>query len=112
MSIRFDEPLNYELLEEAAISLGEAGRKLRRALDELRDYDVAVTRGARSADASVRAHLVAVAGEALWGLLVQRELLGFRDQQFIALQYEVPREVWRAMGPVRQPTSKEEGRSE
>lgn len=98
MTIRFTEPLDMEFMEEAAASLGAAGRKLARSLEALETYEAQAAGGI---DATVRAELVSAAGEALWGLVVQRELLGFRDQGFITAHYEVPREVWRTMGPKR-----------
>lgn len=100
MTIRFTEPLDFQFLEEAAASLGAAGRKLTRSLRALETYD-ATAPSAQEAEASTRAELVAQSGEALWALVVQRELLGFRDQDFVAAHYDVPEEVWRAMGPKR-----------
>lgn len=93
-------------MEEAAASLGEAGRKLQRALDALAEHASWPVNDAE-VHALARAELVACAGEALWGLVVQRELLGFRDQDFIAKHYDVPNEVWLAMGPrIRKPEAK------
>lgn len=100
MILRFDEPLNNEIMEEAAASLGDAGRRLQRSLADLRRYDEAVASGARVLEPAARERLVAIAADALWDLVVQRELLGFRDESFVARHYDVPREVWRVMGPM------------
>jgi hypothetical protein len=42
--------------------------------------------------------LIAAAGEAFWGYVVQRELLGLIDPEYIGQEYGVPPEVWHAMG--------------
>jgi Family of unknown function (DUF6665) len=94
---KFDNPLDYQLAGEAAASLGQAGRRLRRALDALKKYDGEVARGV--AHRRSRPELVAAAGEAFWGYVVQRELLGLQDSDYIAAEYGVPADVVRAMGP-------------
>jgi hypothetical protein len=48
-----------------------------------------------------RAELVADAAERFWGYVVQRELLGLSDADYIRQQYGVPTEVVKAMGPKR-----------
>ena len=96
---RFDKPIEYQFAAEAAAALGHAGRQLRKALDALRKYDSDVSDGSRRADPQTRSGLVAAAGEAFWGYVVQRELLGLLDPDYIAKEYAVPPEVWQAMGP-------------
>lgn len=96
---RFDNPIEYQFAGEAAASLGRSGRLLRKALDALLKYDSDVLAGARRADPVVRSGLVASAGEAFWGYVVQREALGLLDPEYIAKEYGVPHEVWQAMGP-------------
>ena len=96
---RFSEPIEYPFAAEAAAALAHAGRRLRKSLDALSDYDSAVSQRARGADPTVRAGLLADAGEALWGYVVQRELLGLMDADYIAAEYQVPLEVRRRMGP-------------
>ena len=78
-----DAILRYELMEEQAQSLGRAGRKVESALAALRDHPGGDGRG----------DLVKVAADAVWGLLVQREVLGLRDRAAIIAQYGIPREV-------------------
>ena len=96
---RFENPVEYPFAAEAAAALGYAGRQLKKALDALRKYDSHVSAGYRRADATMRADLIAAAGEAFWGYVVQRELLGLLDPEYIGQEYGVPPEVWRAMGP-------------
>ncbi|PZN34183.1 MAG: hypothetical protein DIU71_03230 [Proteobacteria bacterium] len=95
---RFVGPLDAELAAEAAAGLAHAGRRLRRALDALAAFDAA-RRGRAGCDAEHRRHLVADAAEAYWGYVVQRELLGLQDAEYIGREYGVPPEVRLAMGP-------------
>ena len=95
---RFENDIEAEFAGEAAASLGLAGRRLRKALDALHKYDADFS-GTKRASSQRRDELVAVAGEAFWGYVVQRELLGLMDADYIAKEYGVPPEVKRAMGP-------------
>ena len=99
MTLRFEGPLQADLTEEVAASLGESARRLRRALDQVVQYDADVSAGRRKSSAATRSGLVAEAAEKLWGYVVQRELVGLRDADYIREQYRVPAEVWRSMGP-------------
>jgi hypothetical protein len=94
---RFENDIEAEFAGEAAASLGLAGRRLRTALDALHKYDKDTIAGVRHR--KPRTELVAAAGEAFWGYVVQRELLGLMDADYIAQEYGVPPEVKRAMGP-------------
>jgi hypothetical protein len=96
---RFENPIEYPFAGEAAAALGHAGRQLQKALDALRKYDSHVSAGYRRLDRATRGDLVAAAGEAFWGYVVQRELLGLLDPEYIGQEYGVPPEVWQAMGP-------------
>jgi hypothetical protein len=98
---RFENPIEYPFAAEAAAALGHSGRQLQKALDALRKYDSQVSAGNLQADPTVRSDLIAIAGEAFWGYVVQRELLGLLDPEYIGQEYGVPPEVWRAMGPRR-----------
>lgn len=93
---RFDNPLDLELADDAAAALGHAGRKLRKALDALEQFDAAAHDSSRE---EMRVDLVATAGEAFWSYVVQREALGLADAEYIAAAYRVPTDVRRAMGP-------------
>jgi hypothetical protein len=95
---RFENPIEYPFAAEAATALGYAGKKLRKALDALRDFD---GHPASSRNLSLRADLVANAAEAFWSYVVQREEFGLLDPEYIREQYGVPEDVWLAMGPKR-----------
>jgi hypothetical protein len=97
---RFEHPIEYPFAAEAAAALGYAGRKLRKTLDALRDFD---GDRASSRKLSLRADLVANAAEAFWSYVVQREEFGLLDPEYIREQYQVPEDVWRAMGPKLKP---------
>jgi len=75
--------LRYELLEEQAHSLGRAGRKVETALAALEAHPGGEGRGA----------LLKAAADAVWGFLVQREVMGLRDRAQVIAQYRIPREV-------------------
>ncbi|HEY0686340.1 MAG TPA: DUF6665 family protein [Steroidobacter sp.] len=96
---RFDNPIELPFAGEAAASLGQAGRKLKRKLEALRRYDADVAAHSRKPNDKRRESLVRDAGEAFWGYVVQREQLGLLDSDYIAKEYEVPADVKRAMGP-------------
>jgi hypothetical protein len=99
MTPKFDNPLDQQFAGEAAASLGRAARHLRRALDALKKYDADTSAGNRRSSSASRADLVAAAGEAFWSYVVQRELLGLVDREYIAREYHVPAEVQQSMGP-------------
>lgn len=98
---KFVNPIDEELAGEAAASLGHSGRRLRKALDALISYDSQVAANIRRANPADREVLVAVAAEAYWGYIVQRELLGLQDAEYIAREYNVPKEVVATAGPRR-----------
>jgi hypothetical protein len=83
-----DAVLHYELMEEQAQSLGRAGRKVEAALAALRDHP----------GGEDRAALLAAAADAVWGFLVQREVMGLRDRAQVIAQYAIPREVLARIG--------------
>lgn len=90
---RFEGPLQADLYGEVAVSLGVQSQRLHTALDALREHDAAKGEAAR------RIELVEIAAERLWGFVVQRELLGLTDAEYIRREYRVPSEVWFRMGP-------------
>jgi hypothetical protein len=99
----FDNPLTIPLAGEAAGALGYAGRRLRKTLDALRNYDLHTQAHQRPVAAADRSALVAEAGDALWSYIVQREILGLHDADYICHEYQVPDEVRRSMAPRRRP---------
>jgi hypothetical protein len=82
-----DAVLRYELLQEQAASLGLAGRKVEKALAALREHE-----------GEGRAEVLKAAADAVWGFLVQREVMGLRDRAAIVAEYGVPREVMNRIG--------------
>lgn len=97
--VKFDNPIDSLLAGEAAASLGISGRKLKKTLDALRQYDSDVAALTRPSDQAARNSLVMEAAEAYWGYVVQREQFGLMDSEYIAKEYAVPEDVKRAMGP-------------
>src|SRR6516162_4367023 len=81
---RFRAPvdvLNYEIVQEQAAALGRLGRGLEAALADLREFDATHPRSEASPEErQTRRTLVAVAGEALWMFVVQRECCGAARQ--------------------------------
>jgi hypothetical protein len=75
---------------DAAASLGHAARKLRLAIEALRENQA---RGNTE-----RHDLVFAAGEALWAYIVQREAIGLTSHDQVEEIYGVTSDVRRAMG--------------
>ena len=91
--------VEHEIAGEKAEAIGRSGRKLRAALDKLQRFDERVRSHARSADPVARAKLVRVAADAFWSYVVQREVIGLVDADYIRREYGVPYEVWRRGNP-------------
>lgn len=89
-------PLGLEILQETAGSLQLSGDRLQKALDELKQAEQLEPQAGLSCPE--REGLVKAAAEAFWGYVVQRELLGLMDQDYIAQVYQVPPEVRRQAG--------------
>jgi Family of unknown function (DUF6665) len=102
MTPKFDNPLDQQFAGEAAASLGRAGRQLRKALDALKKYDADTAARNRRGASGTRDELIAAAGEAFWSYVVQREVLGLVDPEYIAKEYHVPAEVLQVAGPKRE----------
>lgn len=83
-----DAVFRHELLEEQAGSLGRAGRKVEAALAELAAHP-----GGEGRSAVLKA-----AADAVWGFLVQREVMGLRDRATVIAHYGIPREVLARLG--------------
>jgi hypothetical protein len=90
------EALNYELLQESAGTLARLGLRLERSLQALAAHDAAAGQG--GGNAGERDALVAAAGESLWYYVVQREVMGLRDNESVMRDLGVPREVRLRMG--------------
>ena len=83
-----DAVFRHELLAEQAASLGQAGRKVEAALTVLREHP-----GGDGRTTALKA-----AADAVWGFLVQREVLGLRDRNAVIAHYGIPREVLNRLG--------------
>lgn len=91
--------VEHEIAGEKAGAIARSGRKLRVALDNLQRFDERVGSHARLADPAARARLVEVAADAFWSYVVQREVMGLVDSDYIGREYGVPHEVWRRGSP-------------
>jgi hypothetical protein len=80
-----------EIRGEKAAALGDAARRVEAAL-------AAIRRELSDAD---RDRLLDEAAEAVWGFLIQRELMGLRDREAIIAYYDIPREVLNRTGIIR-----------
>jgi len=101
----FEEALDHEIRGEMAGTHGRLMRVLQKRLQALADHDAE-----HSAEATPdRDALVAAAGEALWHIVVQRELMGLRRTNAFLDEYAIPREVRLRMGMRPHPSSKSAG---
>ncbi|MDQ0314141.1 DUF6665 family protein [Amorphus orientalis] len=89
-----EEAINQEIRGEMAGTHGRLLRKLERGLAALAAFDADPARD----DPAKRDALVAEAGEALWHIVVQRELMGLRRTKAFLDEYQVPGEVRLRMG--------------
>ncbi|HEU5058099.1 MAG TPA: DUF6665 family protein [Kofleriaceae bacterium] len=88
--------LERELVGERAAALGRVAAGMEKALDDLRQFDVAP-----GGDPAERAELVAIAAERVWFYVVQRESLGWYRHEDALRFYRVPAELILRMGPRR-----------
>jgi len=86
-------PLDVELAGEKADALGRAGRK---AEDALLRLSLARDQGKTDLD-----DLLHDAADAVFGLMVQRELCGLRNQADMILRYAIPADVIARVGVSR-----------
>ncbi len=87
--------LGHELLAEKASALSVAELRMVAALKALAAFDASPP-----AERGGREPLLAAAGEAAWAFLIQRELMGFRDQRAVIRDYGITPEVMLRMGVV------------
>ncbi len=86
------EQVGQEILEEKAASLSRSGRRVEAALNAIRAHDAGET------PCADRAELLNEAAHAVWAMLIQRELCGFRDEKRTIELYGIPREVMARVG--------------
>ena len=84
------EALEHELMSERASALGDAGRRVERALAALRE-----------AEADEREALLDEAARIVWHFLIQRETLRLRDRKPVITHYAIPTEVLNRMGAIK-----------
>ncbi|PVB60282.1 DUF6665 family protein [Labrenzia sp. 011] len=93
-----DDPLaaalEQEIFAEKASTLSRLTAKLEKALSELQAAE-----STGELPAGEREFLVAQAGEALWHVVIQRELCGLRQHKAFNDFLAVPKEVRLRMGP-------------
>lgn len=80
--------IEAEVAEEKAASLGRAGALVERTL-------AALAAGGLDPD---RDALLKAARDAVWGLFVQREVMGQRDHAAVIAHYGIPADVLRGLG--------------
>ena len=88
------EQVEQEILEEKAASLTRAGRRVEAALAAVAAHDLGTPPDAD------RSELLDEAARAVWALLIQRELCGFRDEKWVVRQYQIPQAVMARVGRV------------
>ena len=81
-----------EIRGEKAAALGDAARRVEAALGRYRDAEPG---------SAEREQLLHAAADAVWGFLIQRELMGLRDREQIIAYYAIPSEVLNRTGAVR-----------
>jgi hypothetical protein len=86
--------ITYVLRQEASVSLGLAGRKLRLAIERLARFDA---QGGEPLS-SRRRELVQNAAYLLSAYVIQREALGLRDDGAITEEFGLTSEIWNAVG--------------
>lgn len=99
---RLPEPLDalqHEVVAEKAATLARLARRFEAALAALAAFEAETAAGA--GDAARHEALLQAAGEALWHLVIQRELCGLRDGEALMRNYAVPAAVRLRMGARR-----------
>lgn len=87
--------LEYEMMSERAAALGRQGLKVEEALAALNAWNPN-----RDSEAQ-RDNLRNDAADAVWGLFIQREICGLRNNREIIKRYAIPGEVLSRVGVVR-----------
>lgn len=95
-----DNPLNaaleHEVLAEKAATYGRLLARLEKSLKALREFEGA--NESRHDAGEVHDSLLAEAGEALWHVVIQRDLCGFRNHEMFYREYDIPAAVRLRMG--------------
>ena len=88
-------PIDYEIIEEKAATLGRVTARLEATLAALEAAE----------DPALRASLREEAAEWLWYVVVQREAIGVTHHDALFEAYRIPPAIRRIMGPRRKPPS-------
>ena len=96
-------PIEKELWAERATTLSRVTARLETALNEYQTFLRQKPEGGGDTSALRATHdqLEALAAEALWHLVIQREALGLRSHSDLMEIYAVPSNLRRKMGPRR-----------
>jgi hypothetical protein len=87
--------VTLELRKERADALGIAGRRLKRAVEALAEFD---SRPHKTTNSKRRGRLLHDAAGALLGYVIQKEALGAADNDLVTEVYGVTPEMWNLMG--------------
>lgn len=91
-------PLEVEILQEQAQTMGRMGRQLEQALEALHTFNAASATGQELAR---RSALIDLAAAVAWAFMVQRELCGLRDWEVVIKEYRIPADVISVIGSMR-----------
>lgn len=86
------ETIEHEVLAEKAATYGRLLKRLEIALGKLQEADT---------DSPEHSARHAAAAEALWFVVIQRDLCGFRKHEVFFKELNIPRSLVVAMGPRR-----------
>ncbi|NRG17687.1 hypothetical protein HPQ64_08300 [Rhizobiales bacterium] len=95
--------LEQEVMSEKADTLARLMTKLEKALARLAAHEERIAQAqaanAEPPDPARRQRLIAEAGEALWHVIIQRELCGLHRHDGLMREMSVPKRVRLSMGP-------------
>ena len=88
------QPIEHEILSEMAVSLGRAGERAARALEELARIDA----GGAATGQSPRENALREAAMAVHAWFIQREICGMRRHDDVIKELKIPRAVLVRLG--------------
>ncbi len=97
----FADPIEYEIQQEKAATLGRVTDKLEAALAALAAVERELAQAPSEALHQLHGQLLGEAAEWLWYAVVQREAIGLTSHDALFETYRVPAPVRRRMGPRR-----------
>ncbi len=93
--------LEHEILAEKAATLGRLNRRLDKALAALENHDCAAPASADRQSSAHRDFLLDAAGQALWHVVIHRDICGIPGTERLMKDFQVPQEVRLRMGILR-----------